>query len=77
MDKQNMVHSEATFISDVVGIVRKGRDSAYSAVNASMLDTYWHIGRRIVLEEQRGDQRAEYGVQLLKTGQGENPVYYA
>lgn len=67
MDKQSMVHSETTFISDVVGIVRKGRDSAYSAVNASMLDTYWHIGRRIVLEEQRGEQRAEYGVQLLKT----------
>lgn len=67
MDKQSMVHSETTFISDVVGIVRKGRDSAYSAVNISMLDTYWNIGRRIVLEEQCGEQRAEYGAQLLKT----------
>lgn len=32
-----------------------------------MLDTYWNIGRRIVLEEQGGEQRAEYGAQLLRT----------
>ena len=31
-----------------------------------MLDTYWNIGRRIVLEEQKGELRAEYGTQLLK-----------
>lgn len=67
MDKQSIFNSEKTFISDVVGIVRQGRDSAYSAVNVSMLDTYWNIGRRIVLEEQGGEQRAEYGAQLLRT----------
>ena len=67
MDKQSIFNSEKTFISDVVGIVQKGRDSAYSAVNVSMLDTYWNIGRRIVLEEQGGEQRAEYGAQLLRT----------
>lgn len=29
-------------------------------------DTYWNIGRWIVLEEQKGELRAEYGTQLLK-----------
>ncbi|MFG6425910.1 MAG: hypothetical protein K1W14_05885 [Muribaculaceae bacterium] len=27
--------------------------------------TYWHIGKRIVEEEQGGEQRAEYGSQLI------------
>lgn len=32
-----------------------------------MLDTYWNIGKRIVQEEQHGEQSSEYGTQLLKT----------
>lgn len=31
-----------------------------------MLQTYWNIGRRIVEEEQKGNERAEYGSALLK-----------
>ena len=31
-----------------------------------MVETYWYIGRRIVEEEQHGNQRAEYGKQLIK-----------
>ena len=31
-----------------------------------MIDTYWIVGRRIVLEEQKGELRVEYGTQLLK-----------
>ena len=28
--------------------------------------TYWHVGKRIVEEEQQGASRAEYGKQVLK-----------
>jgi hypothetical protein len=35
-------------------------------VNATMTAVYWSIGRRIVLEEQRGAQRAEYGEELIE-----------
>jgi len=31
-----------------------------------MVAAYWEIGREIVEEEQRGEERAEYGKQLLK-----------
>lgn len=31
-----------------------------------MLQTYWSIGRRIVEEEQKGNERAEYGSALLR-----------
>ena len=31
-----------------------------------MVEAYWNVGRMIVEEEQRGQQRAEYGAALLK-----------
>ena len=32
-----------------------------------MIATYWNIGRRIVEEEQHGQERAQYGKELIKT----------
>ncbi len=31
-----------------------------------MVDAYWLIGKRIVMEEQKGEQKAAYGEALLK-----------
>jgi len=53
-------------VSDVKLIVEQGKKSAYQAVDYAMVDTYWKIGRRIVEEEQQGQQRAEYGKQIIK-----------
>ena len=39
---------------------------ATTAVNLSMVYAYYEIGRMIVEEEQRGEQRAAYGTQFLK-----------
>lgn len=39
---------------------------ATTAVNLSMVYAYYEIGRMIVEEEQRREQRATYGTQLLK-----------
>jgi len=52
-------------VADVISIVREGRESAYAAVNANAIETYWRVGKRIVEEEQKGRLRAEYGTQLL------------
>lgn len=51
--------------SDVCGIIDRGRDNAYAAVNTSIIETYWNIGRRIVEEEQQGKERAGYGEQII------------
>lgn len=59
-------HIESAFISDIKRIVDEGRRIAYGAVNAVMIETYWHIGRRIVEQEQKGEKRAEYGTQLIE-----------
>ena len=51
--------------SDVCGIIEQGRQQAYAAVNKSMIETYWNIGKRIVEEEQSGKERAEYGEEII------------
>ena len=54
-------------VDDIKQIIDRGRNAAYAAVDATMIATYWNIGRRIVEEEQHGRERAQYGKELLKT----------
>lgn len=54
-------------VDDIRQIINKGRNAAYAAVDAAMIATYWNIGRRIVEEEQHGQERARYGKELIKT----------
>lgn len=58
--------TDSRLVVDILQIISEGRDRAYAAVNVSMVETYWNVGRRIVQEEQKGGLRAEYGTQLLK-----------
>lgn len=46
-------------------LVEQARGRAARAVNQTMTETYWHIGRLIVEEEQGGEIRAVYGVRLI------------
>ena len=43
----------------------QGRIGAVQAVNAHLIETYWHVGRHIVQFEQGGKIRADYGKALL------------
>jgi predicted nuclease of restriction endonuclease-like (RecB) superfamily len=45
--------------------VLQGQMQALQAVNTQLLETYWQIGRYIVEFEQKGQQRAIYGKELL------------
>lgn len=56
---------QPAFFNDVKSIIESGRTAAYSAVNYAMISTYWRIGERIVVEEQAGHGRAEYGKALI------------
>lgn len=53
--------------SDIRDIIEQGRRQAYIAANQVAVLTYWHVGRRIVEEEQHGEARAQYGTQLIRT----------
>lgn len=55
-----------SYIQDIREILSKARQKAYTAINSSMIDAYWQIGKRIVEQEQQGEKRAAYGEQVLK-----------
>lgn len=47
-------------------ILQTARDNAYSQVNFIMVEAYWNIGKQIVEEEQKGEDRAKDGTYLIK-----------
>jgi len=55
-----------SFYSEIKHILEQARSSARSAVNSAMVEAYWLIGRRIVEEEQQGEQKAKYGKRLIE-----------
>ena len=54
------------FYTAVKELLHNARNKVYQTINSTMTQTYWEIGRRIVEEEQSGEDRAEYGKSLLK-----------
>ena len=56
----------ADISADVKGILSEARHITAKMTNTAMVIAYWLIGRRIVLEEQKGNERAQYGEGVLK-----------
>lgn len=54
------------FISDIRTIILSARESAIRSVDAIRVQMYWKLGERIFIEEQKGQDRAEYGAYLLQ-----------
>lgn len=55
-----------TFFDRIADLIESSRRKVASAVNLTMVYTYYEIGRMIVEEEQQGKERAEYGKSVLK-----------
>lgn len=49
----------------IVSILEEARGAVVRAVNTNMVLAYWLIGREIVYDLQAGEERAQYGKQLL------------
>lgn len=47
-------------------ILHRSRQQALQAVNSAMVRAYWEIGREITEEEQKGQDRAEYGAHVIR-----------
>ena len=54
------------YINEIKAILSNARRQAYRAINSAMIEAYWKIGERIVLEEQNGKERADYGKEIIK-----------
>jgi predicted nuclease of restriction endonuclease-like (RecB) superfamily len=58
-------HGYTKLLTDISGIITKGRKTALRQIDITQVITYWLVGRRIVEFYQKGKLRAEYGQQLL------------
>ena len=54
------------FISDIRTIILSARESVIRSVDTVRVQMYWKLGERIFIEEQKGQDRAEYGAYLLQ-----------
>lgn len=57
---------ETDFIQEVKELLSSARERTKAAINIAMVYTYYEIGRRILKQEQKGLNRAEYGKKILK-----------
>lgn len=53
-------------ITSISTRLEQGRREAIQQVNTALVQTYWYIGKHIVEFEQQGNEKAEYGANLLK-----------
>ncbi len=65
MNLEKQPYSE--LIDTIGSLLQQGRQQAVQSVNTILVQTYWYIGQHIVEFEQKGNQKAEYGSQLLDT----------
>jgi predicted nuclease of restriction endonuclease-like (RecB) superfamily len=54
------------FVSDIRNIIVSARNTAVRSVDSERVRMYWRLGERIVIEEQQGKDRAEYGSYLIR-----------
>ena len=57
----------SNFVAEIRDILAQARQKTYTAINSAMVEAYWLMGKRIVEEEQQGNQRANYGEAILKS----------
>ncbi len=53
------------FYNEIRNILLTARNKVYHTANFAMVEAYWNIGKSII-EEQGGNEKAEYGSGLLK-----------
>ena len=52
-------------LSDARTIIDSARTKAYAAVNVALVERNWLLGKRIAEEELQGENRAEYGANVI------------
>jgi predicted nuclease of restriction endonuclease-like (RecB) superfamily len=53
-------------VTSVRTLLNKSRQQLQQTINTTMVQTYWHVGRIIVEDEQKGNERASYGKQVIQ-----------
>ncbi len=53
-------------LNDICSIIDSARDYAFQSVNLALVERNWLIGYRIAEEELKGQDRANYGKEIIK-----------
>ena len=53
-------------VDDICSIIESAKNYAYQSVNIALVERNWFIGYRIAEEELKGNDRADYGTEILK-----------
>jgi|GEM_PF-1109815 len=53
-------------LQELQGIIAKGKNKSYKAVDNILVEIRWQMGERIVREELKYEDKAEYGNYLIK-----------
>jgi len=56
----------ADFIQQVKAIITAAQSNAVRAVSTERVMMYWNIGKKIIIEEQNGKERAAYGAYIIE-----------
>lgn len=54
-------------LSDVCYIIDSTQKIAFNAINLALIQRNWYLGKRIAEEELKGKDRAEYGIEIIKS----------
>ena len=60
-------HGNDELYQQVREILLAARQKAYRSIGSVMVGAYWEIGKRIVEDEQEGEERAQYGKATLES----------
>lgn len=66
MEKVINNKKENLFLDSLKDIVKSARRFAYNSINLAQLRQNWLIGQKIVIQEQNGNDRAEYGKHIVE-----------
>lgn len=66
IDKLNSSPVSGDLTTDVRSILTEAGQIVVRTTNTAMTTAYWLVGKRIVEEEQKGQDRASYGELILK-----------
>ncbi|GIV29064.1 MAG: DUF1016 domain-containing protein [Bacteroidia bacterium] len=63
--KEQNVKNYTRLIDSIGVLLESARKQAVKTINNILIQTYWEIGKRIVEYEQKGEEKAKYGSELL------------
>ena len=66
MNNLDIYKYTTNIFNDVMHIIEASQTQAHQAVNITLVLRNWYIGKRIYQEELNGENRAQYGEEIIK-----------